>query len=523
MLNYRNTTEPSAPDFAAGLTSVPFLLSALRRRLRLWLGIALGGLLLGVALFAVAPPVYQATTRLMITHAPGEDPVAAMQTDQAMAQSKVVADRVRARLQLPVSTAYFMTTYNVDVVTNEILQITVRARSADAAVRQAQALAFQFLPFRVSQLKQEQRLILAGLRLHLAAAQLELEHTKDSLVQARKQHLSTKKLELLQKTQFNLVLGLEVEIQDYPVKTVGEITGTKVLDPAAIVQHSRFRYLVVYALSGLIVGLAGGIGLVFVLALSSDGLRRRDDVARALGAPVGLSLGRVRAGRRRARAALAGRPGPELQRLVSYLDRAAARPADGDGRAVAVIPVDSERIAALAVAALALSRARQGTRVVLADLCPGAPAARLAGADRPGVYEVTTDGAALTVAVPAEGDVEPAGPLRSLPDEPTPADELLAGAWAGADLLVTLAPLDPALGGEYISTWAPSVVPVIIAGQSQASRIHATGEMIRLSRLAPTPAVLLGADGKDESLGELPPAPARPLALARQVREPTAG
>ena len=177
MLNYRNTTEPQAPDFAAGLTSVPFLLSALRRRLRLWLGIALGGVLLGVALFAVAPPAYQATTRLMITHAPGEDPVAAMQTDQAMAQSKVVADRARARLQLPVSTTYFMTTYNVDVVTNQVLQITVRARSAGAAIRQAQALAFQFLTFRASQLKQEERLIVAGLRQHLAEVQRELAAT----------------------------------------------------------------------------------------------------------------------------------------------------------------------------------------------------------------------------------------------------------------------------------------------------------------------------------------------------------
>jgi len=522
MLNDRNHAGRPAPDFAAGLTSVPFLLSALRRRLRLWLGIALGGVLFGVAMFVVAPPAYQATTQLMITHAPGEDPVAAMQTDQAIAQSKVVADRVRARLRLPVSTPRFMTAYTVDVVTNQILQITVRNRSAGAAIRQAQALAFQFLTFRTSQLKQEQHLILAGLRQHLATVQTELAATNKALVQVRKRHLSTKKLELLQKTQANLIFGLEVDIQDYPVKTVGEITGTKVLDPAAIVPHSRIRYLVVYALSGLIVGLAAGIGLVFVLALSSDGLRRRDDVARALGAPVGLSLGRVRAGRRQARAALAGRPGPELQRLMSYLNRTAARPADDGGRAVAVIPVDSERIAALAVAALAVSRARQGTRVVLADLCPGAPAARLAGADRPGVYEVTRGGVVLTVAVPAEGDVEPAGPLRSLPDEPTPADELLADAWAGANLLVTLAPLDPALGGEYISTWAPSVVPVVIAGQSRASRIHATGEMIRLSGLAPAPAVLAGADGRDESLGGLPPAPARPLALARRVREPAA-
>ena len=199
MLNYRNTTEPQAPDFAAGLTSVPFLLSALRRRLRLWLGFALGGVLLGVALFAVAPPAYQATTRLMITHAPGEDPVAAMQTDQAMAQSKVVADRARGRLRLPASTTHFMTTYNVDVVTNQVLQITVRARSASAAIRQAQALAFQFIAFRAGQLKQEQRLILAGLQQHLAAVQRELAATNDNLDQARRRHVSTTKLEAEQK------------------------------------------------------------------------------------------------------------------------------------------------------------------------------------------------------------------------------------------------------------------------------------------------------------------------------------
>jgi len=64
---------------------------------------------------------------------------------------------------------------------------------------------------------------------------------------------------------------------------------------------------------------------------------------------------------------------------------------------------------------------------------------------------------------------------------------------------------------------------VIIAGRSRASRIHATGEMIRLAGLVPAPAVLAGTEGKDESLGGLPPAPARPLALARQVREPAAG
>jgi hypothetical protein len=62
---------------------------------------------------------------------------------------------------------------------------------------------------------------------------------------------------------------------------------------------------------------------------------------------------------------------------------------------------------------------------------------------------------------------------------------------------------------------------VITAGRSLASRIHATGEMIRLSGLPVSGAVLVGADRSDESLGELPrPAPGRdrpPLVLARQA------
>ena len=91
------------------------------------------------------------------------------------------------------------------------------------------------------------------------------------------------------------------------------------------------------------------------------------------------------------------------------------------------------------------------------------------------------DGAVLTVAVPAEGDVEPAGPLRLLPDEPTPADELLAEAWTGADLLVTLAPLDPALGGDIDLGPQHRAGDVgSVAGQPDP----ATGEMMWRAELA---------------------------------------
>ena len=57
--------------------------------------------------------------------------------------------------------------------------------------------------------------------------------------------------------------------------------------------------------------------------------------------------------------------------------------------ALAVVPVDDPRAAALSLVSLALSRAQQGERVVLADLVTGAPAARLLGFRERGVSEVS--------------------------------------------------------------------------------------------------------------------------------------
>jgi hypothetical protein len=44
-------------------------------------------------------------------------------------------------------------------------------------------------------------------------------------------------------------------------------------------------------------------------------------------------------------------------------------------------------------------------------------------------------------------------------------------------------------------------VAVVTAGESSVTRVQAVGEMIRFAGADLTSAVLLGADGKDESLG----------------------
>src|SRR5262249_54162674 len=162
------------------------------------------------------------------------------------------------RLRLPVSETWFMTTYTVDVETNQILRITVRAASASAAVRRAQALSYQFLTFRASQLQQEQGLIVAGLKFSVAEAQRTLEAINDTLAKARANGQPTKHLTQSLKAETQSLFGLQQNVRDYPVNTIAEITGTKILDPAALVHHSRLKYLLIYMMSGLIVGLAAG-------------------------------------------------------------------------------------------------------------------------------------------------------------------------------------------------------------------------------------------------------------------------
>ena len=280
------------------------------------------------------------------------------------------------------------------------------------------------------------------------------------------------------------------------------IGGSAVLDPASpIPPHSHLKHLLLYAGGGLIIGLILGMGIIVLRALLSDRLRRRDDVAQALGAPVKLSVPAMRGWLPGRGARVSDR---YMQRIVAYLRDAV--PAGSSGTAaLAVVPVDDPRVAAQSVVSLAESCAQQGRRVVVADLCSGAPAAMLLGAKGPGVHTASVDGARLVAAVPDPAEFAPVGPLRPTSPRAQPGDAgELAAACASADLLLTLITLDPSVGGDHLATWAPEAVVMVTAGRSSWTKIHAVGEMIRLAGTRLVSAVLVGADKTDESLGVAP-------------------
>lgn len=521
-------------DAAAGLASMSFITSAIRRRLRFCLAAAAVGLVLGLGLYLKHPPPYKATTSVWLVLGPGEDANSSIQSESALAQSRTVAAQTISSLRLGDNVNSLLQQYTVAQVgsTNNVLQITASEPSSQAAMQIAASLANQYLAYRSAELTHSQELVFNSLdglikndKAQLASLDSQIRTLRAEPVTPARQS----QLGVLDSQRAQVAGTLASQQQNNPsakeqlqVATTNAVKGSYVLDKAAAIPRSAKRTIVLYGGGGLVAGFALGLGFVVIQALVSDRLRRRDDISYALGAPVRLSLRRARVRQLPGRRGLTGsrRQSRDVQRIVAHLRRMVPRAARGTPTALAVVPVDSTQMAALSLAVLAVSYAQQGQRVIMADLSDGAHAARLLGVRRPGVRTVNVEDARLVVAVPERDDVVAIGPLNrgAAQAESWSASEPLAAAYGSADLLLSLVPLDPALGGEHLTTWAHDTVVMVTAGKASSTRIHAAGEMIRLAGSSVTSAILLGADKSDESLGRAHAA-ARPGQAGQQAEE----
>lgn len=504
---------PSAAVTTARLVSLGFLGAALRCRARLWCAGALIGLVVGCGYYVAVPHAYQATASVLLADAPGADTDVEVQTDMALAQSAPVAVGVIQQLGLRRTPDSLLGTYTVTKITDQVLLITVSAPTSNGAVRTASAVAGQFLKFRAQYWETQQQETNAQLDQQVSEAQRYLASVTRQIrqvsaqVSSRAQRVELENLQTQETTAHNTL----TEVRQYAIPTKestqtitqGVVQGSEVLNAASLVKSSRLTEMILYAGGGLFGGLALGMVIVIIGAITSDRLRRRDDIAYAFGAPVRLSVGSLRESR------LVPDLGGEaaarrrhMERIVEHL-HSVVRGSSSRPVGLAVVAVDDVRTVARAVVALAVSSAKGRGQVVLADLSQGAHAARLLGIDRPGIGTASADGMHIVVVVPEASDVAPVGPLRShtSPAGNTQADEALANVCARADLVLSLVTLDPASGGEHLATWATDVVAVVTAGQSTAVRIHAAGEMIRLAGARLDSAVVIGADKSDESLG----------------------
>lgn len=511
--------ERPVADLTGGLVNLRFFTAALRRSAWVWCLTGVLGLLIGSALYVKYPPAYHATATILLGDSPTQDPAVEVLTDQSLAQSQAVAERVVQELKLPQSVASFQAACTVTVVTDTVLTLNCGAPSSADAVQRTSALAKAFLAYRAQFEQTQEQDLFTQLDQEYNAGEQRLATIDAQLNQLPVQGTTPAqkaKIDSLQEQQ-----GEQRQIEQYAISTRASaktdtndmITGSVVLDAATALPRSHVKGVALYVVGGLFAGLALGMGGIVVAALLSTRLRRRDDVAAAMGVPVRLSVGPLR--KRRWRLTLPRRAAKrrlDMRRVVAFLRRAV--PGSSRGPAgVAVVAVDDTQAVAQAVASLAVSYASENKHVIVADLSGQADLARLLGVRDPGIHRVSHNGANLVMVLPERGEVAPAGPVPfgASPAVPASADEALVSAYSSADLLLILATLDPAFGGDYLGTWATNAVAVVTAGQSSAEKVQAVAEMIRLAGTRLDSVILIGADKSDESLGITDPADQAPL------------
>ena len=499
-------------DFVPGLVNLGFIKAAIRRSVLFVSLLAAVGLIGGIGVYVKYPHSYQATASVFLTISPYEDTLTAVANNQAMAATSPVATIALKKLGLKESVSNFLSSYTISSSTARVLTVTGSGPSAEQAQLRAGAVGNAFLTFRANELQSQQDLVVQSLNQQITQARQRVSSIDGQLSQLSGQSASPAQLDKVRAERTaaaNALSNLQQAAATNQTTTLPGLTAAlknSMVLSVIPVPLAKKKILVTYAAIGLVAGLVVGLSIVIIGSLISDRLRRRDDVAYALDAPVKLSVRTLR-GRRRLVPwpGRAGKRNQDLRRVVAHLHTAVPRRTQG-AQGLAIVAVDNAPVVAQAVTELATSYAGSGTQVVTADLSSGAHLAHLARVKGPGTHEVSRNGVTFTMAVPERDDLAPAGPLPPFNSPPgrAQAPDPLVSSDVAADLLLTLATLDPAVGGDHLATWASNAVVVVTSGESSAERIHSVGEMIRLAGMRLDSVVLLGADKSDESLGLTP-------------------
>jgi capsular polysaccharide biosynthesis protein len=493
---------------SSGLVSLHYLIGALRRRWRTWASIGVAGMVLGVAWTVLLPAPTVGNVSLVLAHEAGTDQTTAMATDVSLLQTRTVAETVIRSLDLNMEPEAFQQSVVVTPITSQVMLLDVRAPNAAEAERRAAQLANTFLEFRSAQLRTRTDSVIAGYKKRKLALQERVDHLTtdyDMLSGGTQEQQSQAAAALTERSQLlGEISTLQESIEDASLQVDAQLAASHVLDPASAVPHGHLKAYVLPPMSGLIGGLAVGVGLVLFSTLASDRLRRRDEVALALGVPVRASVGDLR--RRRLTSWWSSAKKERDAVVITHAVQSAIRVDERPSRLVIACVdniEDGERLTAL----LAAQLVRAETAVLLVDL-----------GDRGGLAAELThalgdeDGSAAPSVLRPDGLPHlstgpfgvPAGTAGLVAD-----DDPRREAWSRAEVVLTLASVDPARGLDELPTWADRVVMLVTAGRSSAERLRTAAELVRSVGLDLTFAVMVGSDRTDESLG-LPEPPDEP-------------
>ena len=492
------SSESQPPVVLVGrLVSLRFVLGALRRRRRIWLSCAALGLVVGLGYHLVVPRSYNARATLYLAQAPGTDPAAGMANDIALLQTPAVGQRAADLLREPsLSPSKILGKAPGVASSDNILALNVSGPSKAEAERRASALAHAFLGFRSQRLQQQTAAANKALEGQISS----LEHQISQLSAAINGTGSSSPGDQLttlvgeQSSDTSELATLEQTVQQNQIASIGVIRGSSVVTPGTLIPASSAKLFGLDAMGGLLGGLVIGAAYVAVQAVLSDRLRRRDEVASLLGAPVELSLRRVRVPNRRrqrwiSQAAL--KPTREMSTLAGYLRRRGIRL--GGRKTLLVVAMDDMMVPAAALALLAKRLADEGESVLVADLT-----------DEGFLAESVEN---LWIDRPSSAD-RPGGRLQVFRPSSDDMNEIVEPPWVatpdGVNAVLVLTKVDPARGAWHLE-WAKQAVVSVTAGRSSAQVVSSTAVLLRAAGITIRSGVLIGADDEDESIGLLQP------------------
>jgi capsular polysaccharide biosynthesis protein len=346
------SSENRSADFAPGLVSLGFIMAALRRSARLLCVLTIVGLVLGVGSYKARPHPFQASATVLLTLSAYENSLSAPADDTAIAETRAVAGLAVQEFKLNQSVSSLLTSYTVASPTDRVLLVTASAPSADLAVLRANAVASAFLKFRASELQDQQNLIQQSLDQQVNAAKRQVNSIDAQISQLSSQASSPSQQAQLSKLAAEQKLDNDTLGTEETAATANQTTVLAALTAAlknsqilsvVPLPHSKLKPLITYAVLGLIAGFAIGFAIIVVRALTSDRLRRRDDIAYTIDAPVRLSVGRLHARpwqiRRKARR------DHDMKRLIAHLQSAVPRNTKGPA-GLAIVAVDNAPVVA---------------------------------------------------------------------------------------------------------------------------------------------------------------------------------
>jgi capsular polysaccharide biosynthesis protein len=465
--------------------------------------VAAAGLIAGMAVTTVIPRTYTATSILVLVHNPNDDPTLDMETDAALLGTAAVAQEVVDRLGLHMTASKLMGEYQGVAVTDAVLQVTITGPTPQEAIRRVNALVTSFLSVRKSVFEDQNLAVVGALQGQISSLQKQEKSLSQQIQAAGLTASASSSSPLVASLGQDIaqVAQLQETITTDNLNTIQVVRGTQVLVRGILVPHSAKKRLVVDGASGLIAGLALGIGEVAAQTIISDRIRRRDEFSAALGAPVALSVGKIRRPRwmcvRRLRHRLK-RPTRSVRRLARHVRSELMTMSGYQG--LAVVSIGSIEESVLVVAESARGLGSDGKRVIVVDLSPGGLLDRVLGLKTAGTREASIAGtrtSAIVVVPPDDNQAVAATP-------PTLALSLLGptGAWPSNQVLLVLAELDPAVGARNLGDWVTEAVVIVAPGRASASRVRANAKMLAVAGVTIASVMLVAADRNDESVGE---------------------